>query len=107
MATVRANGTELYYEVRGSGPPVLLVMGATGDAGHFDALADLLADEFMVVSYDRRGYGRSPVPVGWSTTSPEEQADDPAAVLAGLGAGPAVAFGTGSGGVRGPGVPGG
>lgn len=99
MATVRANGTELYYEVRGSGPPVLLIMGATGDAGHFEAFADLLADEFMVVSYDRRGYGRSPVPGGWSTTSPEEQADDAAGLLAALGAAPAVTFGTSSGGV--------
>jgi pimeloyl-ACP methyl ester carboxylesterase len=99
MATVRANGTELYYEVRGSGPPVLLIMGATGDAGHFEVFADLLADEFMVVSYDRRGYGRSPAPGGWQTTSPEEQADDAAALLTALGAAPAVVFGTSSGGV--------
>jgi pimeloyl-ACP methyl ester carboxylesterase len=39
------------------------------------------------------------MPVGWSTTSPEEQADDAAALLAALGAAPAVAFGTRSGGV--------
>ena len=42
-------------------------MGATGDGGHFDALADVLADEFTLVSYDRRGNGRSPredVPLG-------------------------------------------
>ena len=97
MATVRANGTELYYEVRGSGPPVLLIMGATGDAAHFEAFADLLADEFMVVSYDRRGYGRSPALGGWQTTSPEGQADDAAALLAALGAAPAVVFGTSSG----------
>ena len=25
-----------------------LIMGATGDAGHFETLADLLADEFTV-----------------------------------------------------------
>ena len=62
MPRVTVNGTELYYEVRGAGPPVLLIMGATGDGGHFDALADLLADEFTVVSYDRRGNGRSPRP---------------------------------------------
>ena len=99
MATVRANETELYYEVRGSGPAVLLIMGATGDAVHFEMFADLLADEFMVVSYDRRGYGRSPAPPDWQTTSPEEQADDAAALLAALGAAPAVVFGTSSGAV--------
>ena len=42
MPRVVVNGTELYYEIRGAGPPVLLIMGATGDGGHFDALADVL-----------------------------------------------------------------
>jgi pimeloyl-ACP methyl ester carboxylesterase len=98
MPRVSVNGTELYYEIRGTGPPVLLIMGATGDGGHFDALADALADEFTVVSYDRRGNGRSPAPDGWDTTSPEEQADDAAALLAALGTGPVAVFGTSSGG---------
>jgi pimeloyl-ACP methyl ester carboxylesterase len=44
MPTVTVSGTELYYEIRGTGPPVLLIMGSTGDGAHFDALADLLAD---------------------------------------------------------------
>jgi pimeloyl-ACP methyl ester carboxylesterase len=98
MPRLTVNGTELYHEIRGSGPPVLLIMGATGDGGHFDTLADLLADEFTVISYDRRGNGRSPVPSGWQTTSPEEQADDAAALLDALGVGPAAIFGTSSGG---------
>ena len=98
MPRVAVNGTELYCEIRGTGPPVLLIMGATGDGGHFDELADLLADEFTVVSYDRRGNGRSPVPDGWETTSPEEQADDAAALLDALGTGPAAVFGTSGGG---------
>ena len=59
MPRVTVNGTELYYEIRGAGPAVLLIMGATGDGGHFDVLADVLADEFTLVSYDRRGNGRS------------------------------------------------
>jgi pimeloyl-ACP methyl ester carboxylesterase len=98
MSSVTVNGTELYYEVRGSGPPVLLIMGATGDGGHFDTLADVLADEFTVVSYDRRGNGRSPVPAGWQTTSPQEQADDAAGLLDALGTGPAAVLATSSGG---------
>ena len=47
---------------RGAGPPVLLIMGATEDGGHFDVLADVLADEFTLVSYDRRGDGHSATP---------------------------------------------
>ena len=65
MPRVTVNGAELYHEARGTGPPVLLIMGATGDGGHFDKLADVLADEFTVITYDRCGNGRSPSrPVG-------------------------------------------
>jgi len=98
MPRVTVNGAELYYEIRGTGPPLLLIMGATGDGGHFDELAGLLADEFTVITYDRRGNGRSPVPAGWRTTSAEEQADDTAALLDALETGPAAVFGTSSGG---------
>ena len=97
MPYVTANGAELYHEVRGDGPALLCIKGASGDAAHFEALADLLADEFTVVTYDRRGNGRSPRPGGWSTTSPEEQADDARALLDALGLAPAVVFGTSSG----------
>jgi pimeloyl-ACP methyl ester carboxylesterase len=44
------------------------------------------------------GNGRSPAPAGWTTTSPQEQADDAAALLDALGVGPAAVFGTSSGG---------
>ena len=94
-----ANKTELYYEVRGDGPPLLLIMGASGCGGVFGRFAELLADEFTVVSYDRRGNGRSPRTAGWNATSPEEQADDAAALLAGLGLAPAGIFGTSSAGI--------
>jgi hypothetical protein len=37
MALIRVNGAQLHHEVRGVGPPVLLIiMGVTGDAGHFE-----------------------------------------------------------------------
>src|SRR5512133_3649497 len=98
MPRIAVNEADLYYEVRGTGPAVLLIMGVTGVGGHFDQLADLLADEFTVITYDRRGNGRSRAPAGWTTTSPEEQADDAAALLEALGVGPAAVFGTSSGG---------
>ena len=97
MPRANVNGTELYYEIRGTGEPLLLIMGGSGDGGHFDAIADLLCDEFTVVTYDRRGNGRSPAPAGWTTTAPEEQADDAAGLLAALVRSPAVVCGTSSG----------
>ncbi len=99
MPTIAAGPVELYYEVRGSGPPVLFVMGATGDAGHFTKVAEVLADEFTVVTYDRRGNSRSPRPPGWNATSMEEQAGDAAALLHALELSPAAVFGTSSGGL--------
>jgi len=96
---IRANGTELYCEVRGGGPSVLFISGASGDAGHFSAVAEALADEFTTISYDRRGNSRSPKPAGWTTTSMGEHADDAAALIRALGAAPAAIFGTSGGGI--------
>jgi pimeloyl-ACP methyl ester carboxylesterase len=99
MPRLAVNGAELHYDLKGSGPPLLLIMGATGDGGVFERFANVLADEFTVVTYDRRGNGRSPRPPAWNTTSPEEQADDAAALLDALGLAPAAVFGTSSGGI--------
>jgi hypothetical protein len=99
VGLLKVNGAELYYEVRGAGPPVLLIMGATGDGGHFHGLVDLLANEYTVVTYDHRGNGRSPRPPGWNTTSNDEQVDDAAELLSSTGLAPAVVFGTSLGAI--------
>jgi pimeloyl-ACP methyl ester carboxylesterase len=76
-----------------------LIAGSTGDAGNFTRAADLLADEFTVVTYDRRGNSRSPRPSGWTTTSVAEQADDAAGLIQSLGLSPAAVFGASAGGL--------
>lgn len=96
---IDVSGIQLYYELYGSGPLVLFISGTTSDAGHFEQVARLLADEFTVVTYDRRGNSRSPLPVGWNETSMDEQADDAAGLIRALGLGPAAAFGTSGGAV--------
>ncbi|MGH2562611.1 MAG: alpha/beta fold hydrolase [Thermomicrobiales bacterium] len=96
---VHANGAELYCELRGEGPAVVFISGATGDAGHFDQLADQLAGEFTCVTYDRRGNSRSPKPPRWTQTSMDEQADDAAALIQALDLAPAAVFGTSGGAV--------
>ena len=94
MSSIEVNGTRIYYERRGHGPAVLFVSGASGDAGHWTAVADILADACTVISYDRRGNSRSPRPPGWTSTTIGEQADDAAGLLTGLGLAPAIVFGT-------------
>lgn len=97
--TVVANGAVLYREVRGDGPPLLLITGASGDADWYATAADLLAEEFTVVTYDRRGNSRSPAPKDWTATSIDEQADDAAALLRTLGLAHATVLGSSGGGV--------
>ena len=90
--------SDLYREVRGSGPSVLLISGATGDAGHFTRTAERLSDQFTVITYDRRGNSRSTA----NADAPEAatmaaQADDAAALIRSCGFSQAVVFGTSGG----------
>lgn len=88
---------ELFWEARGTGPAVLLVPPTPGDGGQFAAVAESLAHDHLVVTYDRRGTSRSPRPPGWTSTTVGEHADDAAAVLSGVGVDQAVVFGTSTG----------
>src|SRR5918998_1235989 len=88
---------ELHHDVRGTGTPVLLVPGLPGDGGQFDVVADRLADRHTVITYDRRGYSRSPRPVGWDATTVSEQAADAAQLLEAVANVPAVVYGTSNG----------
>ena len=51
----------LYYEVKGEGEPLLLVHGVVVDAGLYDEASKLLAKQYKVITYDRRGSSRSTV----------------------------------------------
>jgi pimeloyl-ACP methyl ester carboxylesterase len=60
MDTTRsADGTTIAYDRSGSGTPVILVGGALCDRTSTRPLADALAQDFTVISYDRRGRGDS------------------------------------------------
>jgi pimeloyl-ACP methyl ester carboxylesterase len=89
---------QLYYEVRGSGPALLLIPGAGGDSGYFAGLADDLADAFTVITYDRRGNSRS-TGRGEAPMRVEEQAADARALINGLAGGQALVFGNSGGAI--------
>lgn len=49
----------LYYEVQGEGTPMLMIHGASVDAGLYENAAKALAKYYKVIIYDRRGSSRS------------------------------------------------
>jgi pimeloyl-ACP methyl ester carboxylesterase len=55
-------GTRLFYEVKGTGPPVVLIHGGQLDSRMWDDQFDVLAKQFTVIRYDVRGYGGSSQP---------------------------------------------
>jgi pimeloyl-ACP methyl ester carboxylesterase len=90
-------GAQLYYEVRGAGPLVVLV-GAPMDARPFAPLADLLSDSYTVLTTDPRGVNRSSVADPDQDSTPEMRADDLSRLIARQGAAPATAILGSSGG---------
>jgi 3-oxoadipate enol-lactonase len=83
MPLAAVNGLNLYYEETGSGPPLLLITGLSGNTLGWAMLLPALAERFRAIAFDNRGAGRSSAPPGRYTT--REMADDAAALLEHLG----------------------
>ena len=89
--------TRLYLKDWGAGRPVILLHGWPLSCDSWDDQAMAIADAgFRVISYDRRGFGRSSQP--WSGYDYDTLADDLAAVIAHTGAQDAVLVGFSMGG---------
>src|SRR5215213_4652070 len=58
------NGAQLYYEIGGQGPPLLLIHARIADSRMWDDSLQALARHYTVLRYDLRGHGRSPMPSG-------------------------------------------
>ena len=56
---VKAPGARLYYEAAGRGHPLLLIHAGVADCRMWDALFPVFAQQFRVVRYDTRGFGKS------------------------------------------------
>src|SRR5688572_6736447 len=91
MPTKRVNGTELNYEIQGDGPPLILVHGSWGDTTGWMLLAPVLAENFTVITYDRRGHGASAGPPDAGTRADDEA--DLAALIEALDVAPVNAAG--------------
>jgi 3-oxoadipate enol-lactonase len=75
-------GAQLYYEITGSGVPVVFIHGNLGDRRHWDQQFPALGSDFRIMRYDARGYGRSSMP---AEDVPYADNDDLAALLDSIG----------------------
>src|SRR5438477_807525 len=77
------NGLNMYYEVRGTGKPLILVHGALGVTGMFARLMPHLAETRQVIAVELQGHGHTADidrPLSF-----EQMADDVAALIQHLG----------------------
>ncbi len=89
------DGTTIAYETAGSGPPLILIGGALNTRHSAGGLVPLLAAEFTVITYDRRGRGES------TDTPPydvEREVEDFRALVTDVG-GSVCVYGHSSGGI--------
>lgn len=98
MPTTTRDGVKLYYEIHGSGEPLLLIPGFGSSVPVYHANLEPLARSFRVIAFDPRAAGRSDTPPGPYTM--EMFADDAAAVLDAAGEATAHVFGTSFGGMQ-------
>lgn len=98
--TLDVPGARLHYEVRGSGP-VLLLIGLPMDSAGFAGIAPLLAADHTVVTYDPRGISGSTIENPDQDADPDLIADDVHRLIAALTTEPVAVFGSSGGAVTG------
>ena len=88
-----SDGTTIAFDRLGDGPPVILVSGGSVDRSSNAPLADVLASQFTVFNYDRRGRGPSGDTQPYAVQREIEDID----VVVGAAGGSACLYGSSSG----------
>lgn len=91
------DGTKIYWEERGTGEPLLLIMGLGYTLEMWHRAMPALAEHYRVIAFDNRGVGHSDVPPGPYSIS--MMASDAAAVMDAARVDAAHVFGISMGGM--------
>jgi pimeloyl-ACP methyl ester carboxylesterase len=94
--TVKVNGIDLYYEIHGSGEPLLMIEGLGYSAWMWYKQIPVFSKRYQVILFDNRGAGNTDKPD--SEYSIEIMADDASGLLRTLGIGPVHTLGISLGG---------
>lgn len=92
-AMLAVPGAELYHEVGGEGPLLIIGQSGEGDARRSADMVERLVDHYTVVTYDRRGLSRTKVLDPSAFVPPETHAEDVHDLLAALIDEPALMLG--------------
>ncbi len=93
------NGVKIYYEVYGTGQPLVLIHGNGGSIKGRAWFIDTLSKKYKVIMMDNRCHGKSACPSGYLTY--EQMADDLNAVLNELHIDSVMIWGHSDGGIVG------
>jgi pimeloyl-ACP methyl ester carboxylesterase len=109
MPHAAVNGLSMYYEEEGTGPPLILLSGATMALdsvvrGSWASLRPYLAQRYHVVQFDQRGHGQTDNPRGAGAYTLATLAADAATLIEQLGLAPAHIAGWSEGGIVGLGL---
>ena len=96
MPMTTANRIELYYEIHGSGAPLILISGLGYSSWQWHKMVPFLAEHFKVITFDNRGAGQSDKPAEPYTA--QMLAADTVGLLNELGIEKAVVMGHSMGG---------
>ncbi|MFC2038900.1 alpha/beta fold hydrolase [Chloroflexota bacterium] len=97
MPVAKVGDINIYYEIRGEGEPLVLIMGLGGDINRWFRIRPVLEKEYKVIAFDNRGVGRTDKPVFPYTM--EIMADDVAGLMDATGIKAAHIFGISLGGM--------
>lgn len=97
MSNLTLADIDLYYEVHGSGDPIMLIAGLASDSLSWQSLTTELSRHYCVIVFDNRGVGRT-LPHS-AESSIQKMADDAIAILDHLGVSSAAIIGHSMGGM--------
>jgi len=97
MPKVRVANIDIYYEMRGDGEPLVLIMGLGGGSSMWWRQVAFFSPEYQVIVYDSRGVGRTDKP--GMPYSMDMLAGDAAGLLERLGIAMAHVYGVSMGGM--------
>ncbi len=99
MPFTRTNGIQTYYELAGTGEPLVLLHNDALSLDVWRRLLPHLVAERRVLAYDRRGHGRSEIPPPEAPYTVEVLSEDLRALLDGLGLSRVDLFGCSGGAI--------